>query len=45
MKGEQGPQGQPGAPGLAAEMPLLPPELLFQSDGSFRTRRSVNNKE
>lgn len=30
QKGEQGRPGQPGPPGPPGELPLLPPELLFQ---------------
>lgn len=31
-KGETGPSGPPGPPGPPGELPLLPPELLFQRD-------------
>lgn len=41
-KGESGPPGLPGPPGPPAEMPLLPPELLFQSELS-RSRRSLED--
>lgn len=42
MKGEPGPPGSPGPPGPAAEMPLVPPELLFDSE-YLRSRRSVKS--
>ncbi|KAG5880671.1 hypothetical protein JTB14_037568 [Gonioctena quinquepunctata] len=48
MKGEPGPLGPAGPPGPAADMPLLPPEMLFQMQtmqtadkGVTRERRSV----
>ena len=31
-KGDSGPSGPPGPPGPPGELPLLPPELLFQRD-------------
>lgn len=31
-KGNDGPSGPPGPPGPPGELPLLPPELLFQRD-------------
>lgn len=48
IKGEPGPFGPPGPPGAPAEMPLLPPELLFQAQnditkGVTRDRRSVED--
>lgn len=42
MKGEPGPPGPPGPPGLPAEMPLVPPELLFQHDLTRTRRHSLN---
>lgn len=42
MKGEPGPAGPPGPPGPPAEMPLVPPELLFQRD-FMRVRRSLED--
>lgn len=48
-KGETGPPGPVGPPGPAADMPLVPPELLFQlqesagtaNKGITRKRRNV----
>lgn len=40
MKGEPGPPGSPGPPGPPAEMPLLPPEVLFQQE-AFRSKRDT----
>lgn len=34
-KGETGPSGPPGPPGPPGELPLLPPELLFQRDAPY----------
>ncbi len=31
-KGDAGPQGVPGSPGPPGELPLLPPDILFQKD-------------
>merc|ERR1711922_40920 len=31
-KGDHGPLGPPGAPGPPGELPLLPPDILFQRD-------------
>lgn len=42
-KGERGPSGPPGPPGPPADLPLLPPELLFPKEGSIRRKRQ-NNK-
>lgn len=42
LKGESGPPGPPGPAGPPAEMPLLPPELLFQQD-AIRSRRSIKD--
>lgn len=44
--GEPGPPGPQGPPGEAAEMPLIPPELLFQiqstaDKGVTRRRRNI----
>lgn len=41
MKGEPGPEGPAGPPGPPADMPLLPPEILFQQE-SQRYRRSAD---
>lgn len=38
IKGEPGPSGLPGPP---ADMPLLPPEMLFQRE--YRSKRSVED--
>lgn len=40
VKGEPGPSGKPGPPGPPAEMPLLPPEVLFRSE-TLRRKRYV----
>lgn len=45
IKGEPGPAGQPGPPGPPAEMPLLPPEILFQHDILQRSRRTVTEED
>lgn len=42
IKGESGIQGPPGPPGPPADMPLLPPEILFQRDMP-RYRRSLED--
>lgn len=39
-KGETGPYGPPGLPGPAGELPLLPPELLFQRDAPYNPSQS-----
>lgn len=47
MKGEPGPIGPSGPPGEAAEMPLIPPEMLQQMQnpdkGVTRERRSLED--
>ena len=35
-KGDRGLQGVPGAPGPPGELPLLPPDVLFQKDEPSR---------
>ncbi|KAL3278655.1 hypothetical protein HHI36_016192 [Cryptolaemus montrouzieri] len=42
-KGEIGPLGPAGPPGPPAEMPLLPPSVLFQNELPTRRRRSAVN--
>lgn len=48
-KGETGPSGPPGPPGPPGELPLLPPELLFQRDAPYdpedsgRFKREANS--
>ena len=39
-KGDSGPMGVPGAPGPPGELPLLPPDVLFQRDQP-RSKREV----
>ena len=39
-KGDHGPLGPPGAPGPPGELPLLPPDILFQRDAPFKAGRS-----
>ncbi len=45
-KGDSGPQGLPGSPGPPGELPLLPPDILFQKDepsfGGRRYRRDAD---
>lgn len=41
-KGDVGPAGPPGPPGPPAEMPLLPPEMLFQNE-LVRRRRDLDS--
>lgn len=49
QKGETGPPGAAGPPGPPADMPLVPPELLFQiqesgmNKGVTRRRRNVDD--
>merc|ERR1711936_1002885 len=38
-KGDHGPLGPPGAPGPPGELPLLPPDILFQRDAPFKPNR------
>lgn len=42
MKGEPGLPGKPGPPGPPAEMPMLPPEVLFNHE-TLRKRRDVES--
>merc|ERR1740128_317066 len=38
-KGDHGPLGPPGQPGPPGELPLLPPDILFQRDAPFKPTR------
>ncbi len=38
-KGDSGPQGVPGSPGPPGELPLLPPDILFQKDAPASSGR------
>jgi len=38
-KGDHGPLGPPGQPGPPGELPLLPPDILFQRDAPFKPSR------
>lgn len=38
MKGEPGLPGKPGPPGPPAEIPLLPPEVLFRQETTRKRR-------
>ncbi len=40
-KGDRGAQGVAGAPGPPGELPLLPPDVLFQKDEPFRGKREI----
>jgi len=40
-KGDRGLQGVPGAPGPPGELPLLPPDVLFQKDQPSRDKREI----
>ena len=37
-KGDRGSSGPPGPPGPPGELPLLPPDILFQRDAPFKSR-------
>jgi len=37
-KGDRGSSGPPGPPGPPGELPLLPPDILFQRDAPFKNR-------
>ena len=39
-KGDHGPLGPPGPAGPPGELPLLPPDILFQRDAPFKPTRS-----
>lgn len=41
LKGDRGPQGNPGPPGPPGELPLLPPDILFQRDEPMRSKREL----
>merc|ERR1712037_983760 len=38
-KGDHGPLGPPGQPGPPGELPILPPDILFQRDAPFKPSR------
>merc|ERR1740131_565202 len=40
-KGDRGLPGPPGASGPPGELPLLPPDILFQRDAPYRSKREV----
>jgi len=40
-KGDTGPQGVQGPPGPPGELPLLPPDILFQRDSPARSKREI----
>merc|ERR1712064_25592 len=40
-KGDRGSSGSPGPPGPPGELPLLPPDILFQRDAPSRPKREV----
>ena len=40
-KGDRGSSGSPGPPGPPGELPLLPPDILFQRDAPARPKREV----
>ena len=40
-KGDPGPPGVPGSPGPPGELPLLPPDILFQRDAPARDKRET----
>ena len=40
-KGNSGPPGLPGNPGPPGELPLLPPDVLFQKDEPARDKREI----
>ena len=44
-KGDSGPPGPPGPPGPAGELPLLPPELLFQRDSPAGRKKRDSPEE
>ena len=43
-KGDSGPSGPPGPPGPPGELPLLPPELLFQRDSPATGRKKRDSQ-
>jgi collagen type V/XI/XXIV/XXVII alpha len=40
-KGDRGSSGSPGPPGPPGELPLLPPDILFQRDAPMRPKREA----
>merc|ERR1711973_914153 len=40
-KGDRGSSGSPGPPGPPGELPLLPPDILFQRDAPSRPKREA----
>lgn len=40
-KGDMGPPGVAGPPGPPGELPLLPPDILFQRDEPYRNKRDL----
>merc|ERR1711971_1532333 len=40
-KGDSGPRGVAGPPGPPGELPIIPPEILFQKDEPFRSKREA----
>jgi collagen type V/XI/XXIV/XXVII alpha len=40
-KGDRGPEGVAGSPGPPGELPLLPPDVLFQKDEPSRGKREI----
>ena len=44
-KGDSGPPGVPGPPGPPGELPLLPPDILFQKDEPMRAKREVRGDQ
>ena len=44
-KGDSGPSGPPGPPGPPGELPLLPPELLFQRDSPSGRKKREDDAE
>lgn len=45
-KGDSGPQGIAGPPGPPGELPLLPPDILFQKDDpSIRSKREIRGDQ
>ena len=45
-KGDSGPEGIAGPPGPPGELPLLPPDILFQKDDpSIRSKREIRGDQ
>jgi len=44
-KGDSGPRGVAGPPGPPGELPIIPPEILFQKDEPARSKREVRGDQ